>query len=184
MTPAWARPWRYSSLAPAEQPRWALAFSLMIAAIPAVQLLPLPPFVWTSLPGREPLDFDVAPADVVRQDHQHVRRRPGPNGDPGGRARGDSLRRQRGRQEDEREDSSCEARPRCEARQVAVHPQLDAKAGNRTPWTSVVGPRSPPRIALRKPQTRTFQGLARCSPRSGGAQIEWKSVGKGVLSAP
>jgi O-antigen ligase len=55
--------WRYSSLAPAEQPRWALAFSLMIAAIPAVQLLPLPPFVWTSLPGREPLAGSLALLD-------------------------------------------------------------------------------------------------------------------------
>lgn len=55
--------WRYSSLAPTEQPRWALAFSLMIAAVPAVQLLPLPPFVWTSLPGREALAGSLALLD-------------------------------------------------------------------------------------------------------------------------
>ena len=34
--------------------RWALALCLAIALIPALQLVPLPPSVWTALPGRAP----------------------------------------------------------------------------------------------------------------------------------
>src|ERR1700722_13724407 len=32
---------------------WALAFCFAIALVPLLQLIPLPPLIWTKLPGRE-----------------------------------------------------------------------------------------------------------------------------------
>src|SRR5262245_35748318 len=44
--------WRYLNLPSAERPRGVLALSVMVIAVPALQLVPLPPSLWSSLPGR------------------------------------------------------------------------------------------------------------------------------------
>ena len=43
-------------------PRWAIGFALALIALPAVQLIPLPPAVWQALPGRE---IEAAALDLV-----------------------------------------------------------------------------------------------------------------------
>ena len=45
--------WRYLEVPAAKRPRWALTLAVMVLAVPAVQLVPLPPAVWTLLPGRQ-----------------------------------------------------------------------------------------------------------------------------------
>lgn len=45
--------WRILDTPLSREKRQALAFCAAILAVPAVQLVPLPPAVWTSLPGRE-----------------------------------------------------------------------------------------------------------------------------------
>jgi O-antigen ligase len=47
--------WRYLDLPAGERPRWALTLAILVVAVPALQLVPLPPAVWTMLPGRQPL---------------------------------------------------------------------------------------------------------------------------------
>jgi O-antigen ligase len=47
--------WRYLDVPAAERPPWALTLGALMVALPALQLVPLPPSVWTSLPGRQPL---------------------------------------------------------------------------------------------------------------------------------
>jgi O-antigen ligase len=47
--------WCYLDLPAAARPRWALTLAILAVAVPALQLVPLPPAVWTMLPGREPL---------------------------------------------------------------------------------------------------------------------------------
>jgi O-antigen ligase len=47
--------WRNLDLPAGERPRWALTLAILVAAVPALQLVPLPPDVWTMLPGRQPL---------------------------------------------------------------------------------------------------------------------------------
>lgn len=46
--------WRIIDLPAAKQTRWAVAFCLAIVLLPLVQLIPLPPRMWTALPNREP----------------------------------------------------------------------------------------------------------------------------------
>jgi O-antigen ligase len=45
---------RIAALPSLKGARWALLLGLAIALVPALQLVPLPPDVWTTLPGREP----------------------------------------------------------------------------------------------------------------------------------
>ena len=45
--------WRYLDLPTASRPRWVLTLAAMIVAVPAVQLVPLPPAIWPLLPGRQ-----------------------------------------------------------------------------------------------------------------------------------
>jgi O-antigen ligase len=58
--------WRYRNLAPGERSRAAILLPLLFAALPASQLVPLPPEVWSSLPGRElaAASFAVAGAEL------------------------------------------------------------------------------------------------------------------------
>lgn len=46
--------WRVAGVPSLKGGRWALVLCLAIALVPALQLIPLPPSVWTALPGREP----------------------------------------------------------------------------------------------------------------------------------
>src|SRR5262245_31022578 len=46
--------WRLSDATP-NRARWELLFCLGVFLIPLLQLVPLPPALWTALPGREPL---------------------------------------------------------------------------------------------------------------------------------
>ena len=46
--------WRLAGVPSLKGGRWALVLCLAIALVPALQLIPLPPSVWTALPGREP----------------------------------------------------------------------------------------------------------------------------------
>jgi O-antigen ligase len=46
---------RIASLPSLKGARWALVLCLAIASVPALQLVPLPPSVWTALPGRAPV---------------------------------------------------------------------------------------------------------------------------------
>lgn len=43
--------WRIGAKSP--PPQWALAFCLSIVLLPLIQLVPLPPWIWARLPGRE-----------------------------------------------------------------------------------------------------------------------------------
>jgi len=45
--------WRYLNVPSAYRPRFVLTLALLVAAIPAVQLIPLPPWIWSALPGRD-----------------------------------------------------------------------------------------------------------------------------------
>jgi hypothetical protein len=45
--------WRIMDAPLSREMRQALAFCAAILAVPVAQLLPLPPAIWTSLPGRE-----------------------------------------------------------------------------------------------------------------------------------
>src|SRR5438046_1639311 len=45
--------WRLLDL-PARQMRWQLLFCLAVVLVPLLQLVPLPPRLWTALPNREP----------------------------------------------------------------------------------------------------------------------------------
>lgn len=45
--------WRLLEIDPTRQMRWALCFCLALLALPLLQLLPLPPWLWTALPHRE-----------------------------------------------------------------------------------------------------------------------------------
>lgn len=58
--------WRYSSLPRRERPRSALVLPFLFAALPACQLAPLPPDIWTSLPGRElqAASFSISGAEL------------------------------------------------------------------------------------------------------------------------
>ena len=47
--------WRYLDLPSGKRPRWALTLAILVVAVPALQLVPLPPEIWTLLPGRQPL---------------------------------------------------------------------------------------------------------------------------------
>lgn len=47
--------WRLCNLPKTQEVRWSLAFCAAIVALPLVQLIPLPPFIWTQLAGREAL---------------------------------------------------------------------------------------------------------------------------------
>lgn len=47
--------WRYLDLPAGTRPRWTLILAILVVAVPALQLVPLPPELWTLLPGREPL---------------------------------------------------------------------------------------------------------------------------------
>lgn len=47
--------WRYLDLPAAARPRWALTLAILVVVVPALQLVPLPPALWTLLPGRQPL---------------------------------------------------------------------------------------------------------------------------------
>ena len=47
--------WRLLDVPLPRQTEAALFFVAAIVAIPLVQLIPLPPWLWTALPGREPL---------------------------------------------------------------------------------------------------------------------------------
>jgi O-antigen ligase len=45
--------WRYLDMPAATRPRWALILAVLLVAVPALQLVPLPPDVWSRLPGRK-----------------------------------------------------------------------------------------------------------------------------------
>ena len=45
--------WRLLDLPSVKHVRWVLAFSCAVALVPLIQLIPLPPQLWTSLPNRE-----------------------------------------------------------------------------------------------------------------------------------
>lgn len=45
--------WNHLDLPRDERPRWVLALAASTAALPLLQLFPLPPLIWTALPGRE-----------------------------------------------------------------------------------------------------------------------------------
>src|SRR5262249_45528930 len=47
-------PWRLFDVPWTKQMRMALCFCAIIVLLPLVQLIPLPPWLWTSLPHREP----------------------------------------------------------------------------------------------------------------------------------
>ena len=47
--------WRLSDLSSIRRLRWALAFCLAVILVPLLQLVPLPPEVWTALPNRQPV---------------------------------------------------------------------------------------------------------------------------------
>lgn len=47
--------WRLHSLRSFKAIRWPLAFCFAIVLVPLLQLVPLPPEVWTALPNREPI---------------------------------------------------------------------------------------------------------------------------------
>src|SRR5262245_23680161 len=47
--------WRLLETPLTKQMRVALFFCLAAVAIPLIQLIPLPPWLWTALPGREPV---------------------------------------------------------------------------------------------------------------------------------
>ncbi len=47
--------WRLSDLLSVKPLRWALAFCFAIVLVPLLQLVPLPPEIWTALPNREPV---------------------------------------------------------------------------------------------------------------------------------
>jgi O-antigen ligase len=58
--------WQLQIVSVSKQPKsaqlkFALAFCLAIALLPLVQLIPLPPWIWTALPGHQPVEsvFDV-----------------------------------------------------------------------------------------------------------------------------
>src|SRR3990172_3848379 len=46
--------WRLLETPLTKQIRMALFFCIAVVAIPLVQLIPLPPWLWTALPGRGP----------------------------------------------------------------------------------------------------------------------------------
>ena len=46
--------WRMFEVSLTKQMRLALWFCLAIAVLPLVQLIPLPPWLWTALPNRQP----------------------------------------------------------------------------------------------------------------------------------
>jgi len=54
--------WKLFEVPLTRQMRVALLFCLAIAALPLIQLIPLPPWLWTRLPGREP---SAAAFDIV-----------------------------------------------------------------------------------------------------------------------
>ena len=45
--------------------RWLFGLPLVLVALPILQLVPLPPAIWTHLPGREPLVADMVAAGVT-----------------------------------------------------------------------------------------------------------------------
>jgi O-antigen ligase len=45
--------WRYLGIPAAERPGWAVTLATLVVALPALQLVPLPPSIWTELPGRQ-----------------------------------------------------------------------------------------------------------------------------------
>ena len=48
--------WRLCELPSAARTiRWPLAFCLAVVSVPLLQLIPLPPRIWTALPNREPM---------------------------------------------------------------------------------------------------------------------------------
>jgi O-antigen ligase len=57
--------WRLADLPSLWRLRWPLAFCLAVVLVPLLQLVPLPPDVWTALPNREPI---VAAFELLRQD--------------------------------------------------------------------------------------------------------------------
>ena len=72
--------WRAEGSGQSRQGRGALLFCLAIVLVPALQLVPLPPQVWTALPHREPsvAAFDLLGLErTVDADQRHRRRRRG-----------------------------------------------------------------------------------------------------------
>lgn len=45
--------WQLQDLPPDRRPRWTLVFCLALVLVPLLQLVPLPPAVWTALPNRQ-----------------------------------------------------------------------------------------------------------------------------------
>jgi O-antigen ligase len=57
--------WRLAGRSSIRRLRWALAFCLAVVLLPLLQLVPLPPEIWTALPNREPV---VAAFELLRRD--------------------------------------------------------------------------------------------------------------------
>jgi O-antigen ligase len=57
--------WRLGDVTPTRQMRWALAFCLLCIFVPLLQLIPLPPAIWTALPARK---SEVAPFALLGRD--------------------------------------------------------------------------------------------------------------------
>jgi O-antigen ligase len=46
--------WRFAALEPGKASRWALAFCAALVLVPLLQVIPLPPEIWTNLPNKKP----------------------------------------------------------------------------------------------------------------------------------
>jgi O-Antigen ligase len=57
--------WRLGDVTLTRQMRWALAFCLLCVSVPLLQLIPLPPAIWTALPARK---AEVAPFALLGRD--------------------------------------------------------------------------------------------------------------------
>jgi O-antigen ligase len=57
---------RLAGLPSARPARWAMLFCLALSLVPLIQLVPLPPEIWTALPNREPMQraVEFAAADL------------------------------------------------------------------------------------------------------------------------
>jgi O-antigen ligase len=57
--------WRLGDVTLTRQMRWVLAFCLLCVSVPLLQLIPLPPVIWTALPARR---AEVAPFALLGRD--------------------------------------------------------------------------------------------------------------------